>query len=92
MDILKVENLDVGYGSKLILKDLSLSFKENSITSIIGPSGCGKSTFLTTLRTASMALQVLSLLMQLSSLSLNSSRFSNDIIPGLSGDICYGLH
>lgn len=49
MDILKVENLDVGYGSKLILKDLSLSFKENSITSIIGPSGCGKSTFLTTL-------------------------------------------
>ena len=48
MEILKVENLNVSYGEKLVLKDLSLSFKENSITSIIGPSGCGKSTFLTT--------------------------------------------
>ena len=49
MEILKIENLNVSYGDKLVLKDLSLSFKENSITSIIGPSGCGKSTLLTTL-------------------------------------------
>lgn len=49
MEILKVENLDVSYGNKLVIKDLSLSFKENTITSIIGPSGCGKSTFLTSL-------------------------------------------
>lgn len=49
MEILSVENLNVKYGRKKIIKDLSLGFRKNSITSIIGPSGCGKSTFLTSL-------------------------------------------
>lgn len=49
MEIIKVNNLNVSYDNKLILKDLSMSFMKNKITAIIGPSGCGKSTFLTTL-------------------------------------------
>ncbi len=49
MEIIKVNNLNVSYDNKLVLKNLSISFKQNKITSIIGPSGCGKSTFLTAL-------------------------------------------
>lgn len=49
MDILKVNKLNVSYGNKRVLKELSLNVKRNKITAIIGPSGCGKSTLLTTL-------------------------------------------
>lgn len=49
MEVIKVNDLNVIYDNKLILKDLSMSFIKNKITAIIGPSGCGKSTFLTTL-------------------------------------------
>jgi len=37
-------NLNFSYGTKPILKNLNLNFKENSITAIVGKSGCGKST------------------------------------------------
>ena len=46
---IKVENLDLYYGSNHALKDISMDIKENSITAFIVPSGCGKSTFLRTL-------------------------------------------
>lgn len=49
MDILKINNLSVSYGSKQIIENLSMNIKKNKITAIIGPSGCGKSTFLTAL-------------------------------------------
>lgn len=37
------------YGSKMALKDVSISIPENKVTAFIGPSGCGKSTFLRSL-------------------------------------------
>lgn len=37
------------YGDNHVLKDISISMKENTVTAFIGPSGCGKSTFLRTL-------------------------------------------
>ena len=40
------KNACVYYGNKMAVKDINLTFKEKSITSIIGPSGCGKSTYL----------------------------------------------
>jgi phosphate transport system ATP-binding protein len=46
---IKIENLDVFIEGNHILKDVSLTLPEKSITCIIGPSGCGKSTFLKTL-------------------------------------------
>ncbi len=49
MEAIKVNNLNVSYDNKLVLKNLSMPFIKNKITSIIGPSGCGKSTFLTAL-------------------------------------------
>lgn len=44
-----MKDINVSYGNKLVLKNLSMTFKKNKITAIIGPSGCGKSTLLTTL-------------------------------------------
>jgi len=43
---MKVKNVDFGYQDDLFIKDLSISFKKNKITSIIGPNGSGKSTLL----------------------------------------------
>lgn len=39
-------NLNLWYGEKQALKDISLKIPEKKITALIGPSGCGKSTFI----------------------------------------------
>ena len=44
--IMTARNVDVFYGKKQAIKNVSLDIPENQITSLIGPSGCGKSTFL----------------------------------------------
>jgi phosphate transport system ATP-binding protein len=40
------ENVNVYYGDKQALFDISMPFPKQSVTALIGPSGCGKSTFL----------------------------------------------
>jgi len=40
------KNVDVFYGKKQAIDNVSLDIPENQITALIGPSGCGKSTFL----------------------------------------------
>ena len=40
------ENVSISYGSTLAVKDVTMKFKEKSVTALIGPSGCGKTTFL----------------------------------------------
>jgi len=44
--ILEVERLNLWYGTKQALTDISLRIPEKKITAFIGPSGCGKSTLL----------------------------------------------
>jgi phosphate transport system ATP-binding protein len=39
-------NIDVFYGEKQAIFDVSLAIPDRSVTALIGPSGCGKSTFL----------------------------------------------
>ena len=39
-------NVQVHYGAKQAIKDLSVDIQSRSVTAFIGPSGCGKSTFL----------------------------------------------
>ncbi len=43
---LQTENLNVFYGEKTSIQNVSMRIPEHAITAIIGPSGCGKSTFL----------------------------------------------
>ena len=44
--IMTAKNVDVFYGKKQAIDNVSLDIPENQITALIGPSGCGKSTFL----------------------------------------------
>jgi len=40
------ENVTVSYGGIDAVKNVTMKFKEKSVTALIGPSGCGKTTFL----------------------------------------------
>jgi phosphate transport system ATP-binding protein len=42
----RTEGVNVFYGDKQALFDVSVDILDNSVTAFIGPSGCGKSTFL----------------------------------------------
>lgn len=48
-DKMKVEKLNLHYGSFHALKNIDLPIQEKKITAFIGPSGCGKSTLLKSL-------------------------------------------
>lgn len=43
---LSAKNVNLYFGNKQILKNISIKFPKNEVTSLIGPSGCGKSTLL----------------------------------------------
>ena len=43
---MRAQNVDVFYGQKQALFDVSLDLRPNTVTALIGPSGCGKSTFI----------------------------------------------
>lgn len=46
---IQTESLNLFYGAKQALKNISLSIPPNKVTAFIGPSGCGKSTYLRSL-------------------------------------------
>ncbi|WP_085299065.1 phosphate ABC transporter ATP-binding protein PstB [Cognaticolwellia mytili] len=43
---LEIRNLDLYYGNKQALQNISMSIPKGQVTAFIGPSGCGKSTLL----------------------------------------------
>ncbi|RUM60532.1 MAG: metal ABC transporter ATP-binding protein, partial [Persephonella sp.] len=47
--VLKVENLTVKFGKKVILEDINFSVKKGEIVAIVGPNGSGKTTLLKTI-------------------------------------------
>ncbi len=47
--VFEVRNLNVSYGGKLAVRDVSFDIDERRITALIGASGCGKSTFIRSL-------------------------------------------
>lgn len=44
--MLRAEQVNLYFGGKQILKNVTIDFLKNQVTSLIGPSGCGKSTLL----------------------------------------------
>ncbi|HCR48855.1 MAG TPA: phosphate ABC transporter ATP-binding protein PstB [Rhodothermales bacterium] len=48
-DKLVVRNLNIAFGEKQVLKNVSITFPDQKIVALIGPSGCGKSTLLRSL-------------------------------------------
>ncbi|MEZ5651410.1 MAG: ABC transporter ATP-binding protein [Burkholderiaceae bacterium] len=44
--ILRIDKLSFGYGERLLLKDISLSFRQGTVNALMGGSGCGKTTLL----------------------------------------------
>jgi phosphate transport system ATP-binding protein len=46
---IKTENLNLFYGPKQALKDITMEIPTRKVTAFIGPSGCGKSTYLRSL-------------------------------------------
>lgn len=47
--MIEVSDLNLFYGEKQALFNITMSIPEKKVTALIGPSGCGKSTFLRTL-------------------------------------------
>lgn len=45
----EVKNLNIGYGSHILAKDLTFSLEKGEIMSVLGPNGVGKSTLLKTM-------------------------------------------
>jgi phosphate transport system ATP-binding protein len=43
---IEIENLNAWFGSKQVLRDITMKIEENMVTAIIGPSGCGKTTLI----------------------------------------------
>jgi len=44
--VLQAQRVSHGYGSHAVLDDISLSFHQGELVSLLGPNGCGKTTFL----------------------------------------------
>lgn len=44
--MIRIEQLDAGYGTASVFHDLSLILPDPGITAVMGPSGCGKTTLL----------------------------------------------
>ena len=47
--MVECKNLSVGYGEKIVLRDVNLQFEAGKIYALIGANGCGKSTLLRTI-------------------------------------------
>lgn len=45
-NIVEASKVNAFYGTNHVIKNLTISIQQNSVTAFIGPSGCGKSTFL----------------------------------------------
>lgn len=45
-EVIQADGVNIFYGKKQAIREVSLTFAKHKVTALIGPSGCGKSTFL----------------------------------------------
>jgi ABC-type nitrate/sulfonate/bicarbonate transport system ATPase subunit len=43
---MRIDDLSIAYGGRIVFDRFSISFEEGRITAVLGPSGCGKTTLL----------------------------------------------
>ena len=48
-DVLRLDNVSVGYGERVLLRDVSLSIRHGERIALIGENGTGKSTLVKTI-------------------------------------------
>ena len=49
-NVVDISNLDIGYGSRCVIRNVNFSLKQGEMVGIIGCNGAGKSTLLKTIR------------------------------------------
>ena len=85
MTTLEVSHLDVQFGARKVISDLSFSLNTGEIASLVGPSGCGKTTLLRAiaglLTPSGGTIRLGSQLIGLSSLSLAPHKRSTGYVP-----------
>ena len=59
---MQAQNVDVFYGDKQAIYNVTLDVAKNEVVAMIGPSGCGKSTFLRCLNRMNDTIPSLSLI------------------------------
>jgi iron(III) transport system ATP-binding protein len=85
MTSLEVSHLDVKFGDRKVISDLSFSLSSGEIASLLGPSGCGKTTLLRAiaglLKPSGGTIRLGTQLVGLSSLSLAPHKRSTGYVP-----------
>lgn len=85
MTSLEVSHLDVKFGPRRVISDLSFSLKSGEIASLLGPSGCGKTTLLRAIAglisPSGGAIRLGTQLIGLSTLSLAPHKRSTGYVP-----------
>ena len=85
MTSLEVSHLDVKFGNRKVISDLSFSLNSGEIASLLGPSGCGKTTLLRAiaglLTPSGGTIRLGTQLVGLSSLSLAPHKRSTGYVP-----------
>ena len=45
-ELIRLENISKSFGEQMVLRNISLTIRENEFVTLLGPSGCGKTTTL----------------------------------------------